>query len=305
MPRPPALRLAAGLLAVFWLGLAGGAVLVWGTAAAPFEIFAGVFWSSVWCFWLARVWLGGPMAIGLMRVAVLGIGSVLLVGAVLAAGISGGGVYPSQGIGAGAALCGVAGGLLLGREDVKRWSRSTTRVRVVRQPPDGTAFDLRGAALRQGRGMFGCLMLVISVAVLVVVGVIGATLPEDRGVDAPDYLAFMAGVVLVVIIGIAGYIRINLRAKALGVLTVTERGINEHPWPRIRSAALSYTGEAKTVDGVRRYPGARLDLSFHDEPGERHLALPGDAHLHGSIAAALATHCPEGTFLGWVPRTTR
>ncbi|WP_049570590.1 hypothetical protein [Nonomuraea sp. SBT364] len=302
MQRPLAHGLAVGLLAILWIGLVGGVVLVWRSDTAPFEIFAGVFWSSVWYFWLGRIWLGGAMAIGLMRKALLAICPIMIGGCALAIGISDGEVYPSQLIGVAAALCGIAGGLLLGRADVKRWSLSVVETEMVRQPPDGTAFDLRAAALRQNRGMFGCLMMVIAAAVLIVVGVIGAMLPEDRGVNAPDYIAFMVGVVLVVAIGIAGYIRINLRAKAMGVLVVTERGLDDHPWPRFRSAALSYVGEAVVVDGVRRYPGARLDLSLYDEPDMRHRPLPNDALLHGSIASALETHSPDGVFLGWVQR---
>jgi hypothetical protein len=302
MQRPLAHKLAVGLLAVLWLGPIGGIVLVWRNGAVPFEIFAGVFWSSVWYFWLARIWLGGPMAIGLMRKALFGICPLMIGASAVAVGMADGEVYPSQLIGVAAALCGIAGGVLLGRGDVKRWSESTVVAGMVRRPPDGTAFDLRGASLRQNRGLFGCLMMVISVVMLLVVGVIGAMLPEGRGMNAPDYIAFMVGVVLVVIIGIAGYIRINLQAKAMGVLTVTERHLNEHPWPRLRSVALSYQGEAAVVDGVRRYPSARLDLSLYDQPDELRLKLPNDAILHGSIAAALATYSPEGVFLGWVNR---
>ncbi|MFI9842245.1 hypothetical protein ACIHFD_34785 [Nonomuraea sp. NPDC051941] len=303
MQRPLAHKSAVGLLAVLWPGLIGGVVLVWRNDAAPFEIFAGVFWSSVWYFWLARIWLGGPMAIGLMRKALFAICPIMIAATAVAIGITDGEVYPSQMIGVAAALCGIAGGVLLRREDVKRWSLSTVAARTVRQPPDGTAFDLRAVALRQNRGMFGCLMIVVTVLMLLVVGVIGAMLPEGRGMNAPDYIAFMVGVVLVVIVGITGYIRINLQAAAMGVLTVTERHLNEHPWPRLRSVTLSYKGEAAVVDGVRRYPSARLDLSLYDQPDEHHLRLPDDATLHGSIAAALSTHSPEGVFVGWVPRT--
>ncbi|MGV9382362.1 hypothetical protein ACWDRB_41575 [Nonomuraea sp. NPDC003707] len=303
MQRPLAHKSAVGLLAILWPGLIGGVVLVWRNDAAPFEIFAGVFWSSVWYFWLARIWLGGPMAIGLMRKALFAICPIMIAATAVAIGITDGEVYPSQMIGVAAALCGIAGGVLLRREDVKRWSLSTVAARTVRQPPDGTAFDLRAVALRQNRGMFGCLMIVVTVLMLLVVGVIGAMLPEGRGMNAPDYIAFMVGVVLVVIVGITGYIRINLQAAAMGVLTVTERHLNEHPWPRLRSVTLSYKGEAAVVDGVRRYPSARLDLSLYDQPDEHHLRLPDDATLHGSIAAALSTHSPEGVFVGWVPRT--
>ncbi|MGW4961626.1 hypothetical protein ACWEPL_30780 [Nonomuraea sp. NPDC004186] len=303
MQRPLAHKSAVGLLAVLWPGLIGGVVLVWRNDAAPFEIFAGVFWSSVWYFWLARIWLGGPMAIGLMRKALFAICPIMIAATAVAIGITDGEVYPSQMIGVAAALCGIVGGVLLRREDVKRWSLSTVAARTVRQPPDGTAFDLRAVALRQNRGMFGCLMIVVTVLMLLAVGVIGAMLPEGRGMNAPDYIAFMVGVVLVVIVGIAGYIRINLQAAAMGVLTVTERHLNEHPWPRLRSVTLSYKGEAAVVDGVRRYPSARLDLSLYDQPDEHHLRLPDDATLHGSIAAALSTHSPEGVFVGWVPRT--
>lgn len=303
MQRPLAHKLAVGLLSNVWLGLIGGIVLVWRNDAAPFEIFAGVFWSSVWYFWVVRIWLGGPMAIGLMRKALLAICPILIGGAAIAVGIGGGKVYPAQLIGVAAAMCGIGGAMLLGREDVKRWSQSTVVARVVRQPPTGIAFDLRSASLRQDRGMFGCLMIVIAVVVLIVVGVIGAMLPEDRGMNAPDYIAFMVGVVLVAVIGIAGYIRINVRAAAMGVLTVTERGINEHPWSSLRSVSLSYVGEAAIVAGVRRYPRARLDLSLYGAPYEHGLALPNDANLHGSIAAALAAHCPDGVFLGWVQRS--
>ncbi|MET9245391.1 hypothetical protein [Nonomuraea sp. NPDC003709] len=303
MQRPLAHKSAVGLLAVLWPGLIGGVVLVWRNDAAPFEIFAGVFWSLVWYFWLARIWLGGPMAIGLMRKALFAICPIMIAATAVAIGITDGEVYPSQMIGVAAALCGIAGGVLLRREDVKRWSLSTVAARTVRQPPDGTAFDLRAVALRQNRGRFGCLMIVVTVLMLLVVGVIGAMLPEGRGMNAPDYIAFMVGVVLVVIIGITGYIRINLQAAAMGVLTVTERHLNEHPWPRLRSVTLSYKGEAAVVDGVRRYPSARLDLSLYDQPDEHHLRLPDDATLHGSIAAALSTHSPEGVFVGWVPRT--
>ncbi|MEV4360944.1 hypothetical protein [Nonomuraea sp. NPDC049625] len=303
MQRPLAHKSAVGLLAVLWPGLIGGVVLVWRNDAAPFEIFAGVFWSSVWYFWLARIWLGGPMAIGLMRKALFAICPIMIAATAVAIGITDGEVYPSQMIGVAAALCGIVGGVLLRREDVKRWSLSTVTARTVRQPPDGTAFDLRAVALRQNRGMFGCLMIVVTVLMLLVVGVIGAMLPEGRGMNAPDYIAFMVGVVLVVIVGITGYIRINHQAAAMGVLTVTERHLNEHPWPRLRSVTLSYKGEAAVVDGVRRYPSARLDLSLYDQPDEHHLRLPDDATLHGSIAAALSTHSPEGVFVGWVPRT--
>lgn len=303
MQRPFAHKLAVGLLAVLWLGLIGGFVLVWRNDAVPFEIFAGVFWSSVWYFWLARIWLGGPMAIGLMRKALFTICPIMIGASAVAIGITDGEVYPSQLIGVAAALCGIAGGVLLGRGDVKRWSQSTVAVGVVRQPPDGTVFDLRAAALRQNRSRFGCLMIVVVVFMLLVVGVIGAMLPEGRGMNAPDYTAFMVGVVLVVIVGIAGYVWINLQARAMGVLTITERHINEHPWSRLRSVALSHKGEAAVVDGVRRYPSVRLDLSLYDQPGEHHLTLPNDAILHGSIAAALVTRSPEGVFLGWVHRT--
>ncbi|GAA3613420.1 hypothetical protein GCM10022419_118150 [Nonomuraea rosea] len=303
MRRPLAHKSAVGLLAVLWPGLVGGIVLVWRDDAAPFEIFVGVFWSLVWYFWLARIWLGGPMAIGLMRKALFGICPLMIVGTAVAIGISDGAVYPSQLVGVAAALCGIAGGVLLSRGDVKRWSLSTVAVRTVRQPSDGTAFDLRSAALRRSKGLFGCLMIVVAVLMLLVVGVIGATLPADRGTDAPDYVAFMVGVVVVVLIGIAGYIKINSQAGAMGVLTITERHINEHPWSRLRSVALSYKGEAAVVDGISRYPSARLDLSFYDQPDEHHLRLPDDATLHGSIAAALSTYSPEGVFVGWVPRT--
>ncbi|GAA2212102.1 hypothetical protein GCM10009850_075640 [Nonomuraea monospora] len=305
MQRPLALHLAVALLALLWAGLIGGVVLVWEGGTAPFEIFAGVFWSAVWCFWLARVWLGGPMAIGLMRKALFGICPLLILGSGLAIGMSDGRVYPSQLAGIAAAVCGVAGGLLLCRGDVRRWSSSAVAPRVLHQPADGTAFDLRGVALRQQRGLFGCLMMVVAVVVLIVVGLIGAALPDDRGTDAPDYVAFMVGVVLVVIIAVAGYIRINVQAKALGVLVVSSRGVNDHPWSRLRSVALTYVGEATVVDGVRRYPQARLDLSLYDEPEEQRLALPNEAHLHGSIAAALAARSPEGVFLGWVQRADR
>ncbi|MFC5834169.1 hypothetical protein [Nonomuraea insulae] len=303
MQRPFAHKLAVGLLAVLWLGLIAGFVLVWRNDVVPFEIFVGVFWSAVWYFWLARIWLGGPMAIGLMRKALFTICPIMIGASAVAIGITDGEVYPSQLIGVAAALCGIAGGVLLSRGDVKRWSQSTVAVGMVRQPPDGTAFDLRAAALRQNRGRFGCLMIVVTVFMLLVVGVIGAMLPAGRGMNALDYTAFMVGVVLVVIIGIAGYIRINLQAGAMGVLTITERHINEHPWSRLRSVALSYQGEAAVVDGVRRHPSVRLDLSLYDQPDEHSLTLPNDAILHGSIAAALATHSPEGVFLGWVHRT--
>ncbi|MEU7739231.1 hypothetical protein [Nonomuraea sp. NPDC049158] len=302
MQRPLAHKSAVGLLAVLWPGLIGGIVLVWRNDAAPFEIFVGVFWSAVWYFWLARIWLGGPMAIGLMRKALFAICPIMIAAAV-AVGIADGEVYPSQLVGLAAALCGIAGGVLLSRGDVKKWSLSTVAVRTVRQPPDGIAFDLRSAALRRSRGRFGCLMMVVTVLMLLVVGVIGATLPEGRGTNAPDYIAFMVGVVLVVIIGIAGYIRLNIQARAMGVLTITERHINEHPWPRLRSVALSYKGEAAVVDGISRYPSARLDLSFYDQSDEHHLRLPDAAALHRSIAEALSTHSPEGVFAGWVPRT--
>ncbi|GAA3610422.1 hypothetical protein GCM10022419_114280 [Nonomuraea rosea] len=69
---------------------------------------------------------------------------------------------------------------------MQRWSLSTVAARVVRQPPDGTAFDLRSAALWQSRGKFGCLMIVVTVLMLLVVGAIGATLPADRGTDSPN-----------------------------------------------------------------------------------------------------------------------
>ncbi|UBU08916.1 hypothetical protein [Nonomuraea gerenzanensis] len=305
MQRPLAHRLAVALLALLWPGLAGGVVLVWQGRAAPYEIFAGVFWSAVWYFWLARVWLGGPMAIGLMRKALYGICPILILAAGLAVGMSDGEIHPSQLTGLGAALCGLAAALLLGRGEVRRWSESAAAPKAVRQPPDGTAFDLRAVALRQNRGMFGCLMMVVAAVVLVVVGLIGAALPADRGTDAPDYIAFMVGVVLVVVIGIAGYIRINLQAKALGVLVITARGVNDHPWSRLRSVSLSYAGEASVVAGVRRHPGVRLDLSLYDEPDEHHLALPNEANVHGSIAAALAAHAPEGVFLGWTRRADR
>ncbi|MEU7830251.1 hypothetical protein [Nonomuraea sp. NPDC049129] len=302
MQRPLAHKSAVGLLAVLWPGLIGGIVLVWRNDATPFEIFVGVFWSAVWYFWLARIWLGGPMAIGLMRKALFAICPIMIAAAV-AVGIADGEVYPSQLVGLAAALCGIASGVLLSRGDVKKWSLSTVAVRTVRQPPDGIAFDLRSAALRRSRGMFGCLMMVVTVLMLLVVGVIGATLPEGRGTNAPDYIAFMVGVVLVVIIGIAGYIRLNIQARAMGVLTITERHINEHPWPRLRSVALSYKGEAAVVGGITRYPSARLDLSFYDQSDEHHLRLPDAAALHRSIAEALSTHSPEGVFAGWVPRT--
>ncbi|MEV4178959.1 hypothetical protein [Nonomuraea sp. NPDC049709] len=74
---------------------------------------------------------------------------------------------------------------------------------------------------------------------LLVVGAIGATLPADRGTDSPNYIAFMVGVVLIVLAGVAGYVWIDVRAGAMGVLTVTGRHLNEHPWSRVRSVALS------------------------------------------------------------------
>ncbi|GAA3610418.1 hypothetical protein GCM10022419_114270 [Nonomuraea rosea] len=49
----------------------------------------------------------------------------------------------------------------------------------------------------------------------------------------------MVGVVLVVLAGVAGYVWIDVRARAMGVLTVTDRHLNEHPWSRVRSVALS------------------------------------------------------------------
>ncbi|MEV5888590.1 hypothetical protein [Nonomuraea fuscirosea] len=303
MQRPLAHVTAVGLLVVVWLGLMGGIALVWQDDAAPFEIFAGAFWSLVWFFWLARIWLGGPMAIGLMRKALFGLCPILIFATGLAVGIGGGEVYPSQLVAFAVAVCGIFAGVLLMRGEVQRWSLATVAVRVVRQPPDGTAFDLRSAALRQSRGKFGCLMIVVTVLMLLVVGAIGATLPADRGTDAPDYIAFMVGVVLVVLAGIAGYVWIDVRARAMGVLTVTDRHLDEHPWSRVRSVALSYKGEAAVVNGVRRHRSARLDLSLYDEPDPRRLRLPDDAALHGSIAAALAAHSPEGVFRGWVSRT--
>jgi hypothetical protein len=131
---------------------------------------------------------------------------------------------------------GILAGVLLSRREVQRWSLPTVAVRVVRQPPDGAAFDLRSAALRQGRGKFGCLMIVVTVLMLLVAGAIGATLPAGRETDSPNYIASMVGVVLVVF---AGYVWIDVRARAMGVLTVTDRHRNEHPWSRVRSAALS------------------------------------------------------------------
>lgn len=302
MSRPFVVIPAVGLLAALWLGLAGGIVLAWESDTALFEIFAGVFWSSVWCLWVVRVWLGGPTAIGLMRKAMFTICPLLLVAAVAAVAITGGDVYPEQLLGVAAALGGIVAGALLSRGDVREWSRSTAVPRVVRQPPDGVAFDLRGAALRQGRAFFGCGMLLAVVVVLLVVGAIGAMLPAGRETDAPDYVAFMAGVVLLVVVGVAGYVRVGARANAMGVLTVTDRGINEHPWDTFQSVALTYEGEAKVVSGVHRYPKARLDLVLDDSPDTRHLALPNDAHLHGSIASALAERSPGGLFRGWVQR---
>ncbi|MFB4276891.1 hypothetical protein ACBJ59_16480 [Nonomuraea sp. MTCD27] len=99
---------------------------------------------------------------------------------------------------------GILAGVLLSRGEVQRWSLPTVAVRVVRQPPDGTAFDVRSAALRQGRGKLGCLMLVVTVLMLLVVGAIGATLPADRGTDSPNYIAFMVGLVLVMLVVLAG-----------------------------------------------------------------------------------------------------
>ncbi|NUR87803.1 MAG: hypothetical protein HOY71_27280 [Nonomuraea sp.] len=281
MRRPFSLHLAAGLLAVLWLGLAAGVLLVWRSDAAPFEIFGGVFWTGVWYLWVARVWIGGPMAIRLMRRAMFGICPLLILAGGVAIGMSGGEVYPAQLVGFAAAACGISAAVLLGGREVGAWSETIIRGRVVVQPPDGTAFDLRGAQLRQGRGMFGCLMIVITFAVLLVVGVIGMFLPEGRGTEAPDYIAFMVGVGLVVVIGVAGYIRINRRAAAMGVLVVSDRGINEHPWSRLRSVALVNQG-------------ARLVLTFYDEPGEHGLPLPNDAALRRAVADALAARAPEG-----------
>ncbi|MEV5826339.1 hypothetical protein AB0L25_12245 [Spirillospora sp. NPDC052242] len=126
--RPRAVTAGVSLLALCWSAAMTAAVL---DDASTRTVAMGALWTAAFTLWLARIWLGGPLATGQMaRFAPL-LGAVLFLGVLLiaAAGYSGG-HPPDPGedwvilllLLPGAAV--FTAGRLLARADVREWSKA-------------------------------------------------------------------------------------------------------------------------------------------------------------------------------------
>ena len=78
--RPRAVMLSVAVLGCFWAGLLGVAAVLDGFTLEVLAMAA--FWSSLFAWWLARVWAGGTMAVGRMAQVTKAIGVLYLVGIV-------------------------------------------------------------------------------------------------------------------------------------------------------------------------------------------------------------------------------
>lgn len=126
--RPWPVTAAVSLLALCWFAAMGSAVA---DDASTRTVAMGAFWTAAFTLWLARIWLGGPLATGQMARFAPALGAVLFLGVLLiaAAGYSGGHpVDPGEDwvilllLLPGAAV--FTAGRLLGRADVREWSRA-------------------------------------------------------------------------------------------------------------------------------------------------------------------------------------
>ncbi|OLT12850.1 hypothetical protein BJF79_21385 [Actinomadura sp. CNU-125] len=132
--RPRAVTASVALLGLCWLAAVSAAVLGDGTDGRTVAMAA--LWTAAFTVWLARIWLGGPLATGQMARFAPVLGAVLFFGVLLiaAAGYSGGHPPdPSEDwvllllLLPGAAV--FAAGRLLGREDVRKWSEARAQGR--------------------------------------------------------------------------------------------------------------------------------------------------------------------------------
>ncbi|QFG21165.1 hypothetical protein [Actinomadura sp. WMMB 499] len=127
--RPRAVVASVALLGACWLAAVVPAVLNAGASGKTVATVA--FWTAAVALWLARIWLGGPLATGQMARFAPTLGAVLFLGILLiaAAGYSGGHPPdPSEDwvllllLLPGAAV--FTAGRLLARDDVRAWSRA-------------------------------------------------------------------------------------------------------------------------------------------------------------------------------------
>lgn len=221
-PRPLVLILAVTALALVW----PGAVVTMVSQPAenpPFAIFVACFWTLVWYFWLFRIWRGGLLAIGLMVKAAIAIPAVLLLGQVALVVWSGFAAGTAQWAATGCAVLALLSGLALTRRDVRRYAEA-----VAEAPPAPPGL-LGASPSGQETSLFGCAMLVVAVAALVVVGVIS----NVAAAEATGEYALMVAVGVVVVIGIGGYLWLRFRAarartaavRAAAARPVTPRSI--------------------------------------------------------------------------------
>ncbi|TDC81329.1 hypothetical protein E1285_32920 [Actinomadura sp. 7K507] len=131
--RPWAVVASVALALAFWVPAMGYAALSGG--ADPTDIAMGSFWTAVVVAWLARVWTGGPMAIGFMKFTARFIGGAFLAVILLLAamGLDDGDTRSAdlQRYGSGVLLAAglLVSGLLLGRADVREWCEARAQGR--------------------------------------------------------------------------------------------------------------------------------------------------------------------------------
>jgi hypothetical protein len=202
--RPVSLILVVVCLALIWPGAA--LTIVAGPSKHPaFSIFVACFWSLVWYFWLFRIWRGGAVAIGLMAKAAIAIPAIMLLGqVVLVLGFGApSGITPW--VATGCAVVALLCGLALLRSDVREFAAAMAS---APPPPPGL---LGAEPSGQEKSLYGCFMLVVVVAALIVVGVISNLASSE----ATGEYALMVTVGILLVVGIAGYLWLRLRAARL------------------------------------------------------------------------------------------
>ncbi|MFV2173478.1 hypothetical protein ACFHW2_41790 [Actinomadura sp. LOL_016] len=128
-PRPPAVAVSVGILGAYWASLMVIAVLRDGGDLKTLGMLA--FWTTLVAVWLARIWAGGPLAVGRMAGFASTLGAVFLLGMLLLGVV----LFESlrdesltelwvflPGLLTGAGL--LVAGRLLARTDVGKWSET-------------------------------------------------------------------------------------------------------------------------------------------------------------------------------------
>lgn len=128
--RPWAVAASVALASAFWIVAFGYAVLERRDGHDAADVAMGSFWTAVVVAWLARVWAGGALAIGFLAWAAMFVGGAFLVVLLLLAlMLDGAGDLGRLAFGLPLSAGLLLSGLLLKRDEVRRWSEARAQGR--------------------------------------------------------------------------------------------------------------------------------------------------------------------------------